>query len=172
MSELNTPKSIGASIMILPFHIVNQENNGDCFADPKERPEIVMDDKYLTPFIDKLNGFKFNENGLLKRDLYYDFITAYFDKANPGSEKSFLQLYGFHLDALKKHEKRLVDKNIDLDKNVLYQFVNSNTKFKISAINVIVNPKALLGYFCFTFEYQYTSDFNNLLEQLSQIPFF
>jgi hypothetical protein len=29
MSELNTPKSIGASIMILPFHLVKKENNGD-----------------------------------------------------------------------------------------------------------------------------------------------
>jgi hypothetical protein len=29
MSESNNPKSIGASKMILPFHIVNQENNRD-----------------------------------------------------------------------------------------------------------------------------------------------
>jgi hypothetical protein len=28
MSESNTPKSIGASIMILPFHLVKKENNG------------------------------------------------------------------------------------------------------------------------------------------------
>lgn len=167
MDESNLPKSIGASIMILPFHIVNHESNRNCFADPKARPDIVMDYKYLTPFIEKLNTFSFNDKGLLKRDLYYDFITAYFDNAKLGSKQSFLQLYAFKLDALKNHENSLV-----YNKNIIYQFINYNTKFKISAINVIVNPKALLGYFCFTFEYQYTLDFNNLLEQLSQIPFF